>query len=130
MLSVVTAKLAAQDAQELYQSDLGLQAYVAAMEPLIGKIAISRAEGRITLKGERASIYVTPERISIYAGFSINRQEGERIAQAMVDIAHALALPLAQERLVQTIKARYGQLAVLTDTQRGGARATRVRIPL
>lgn len=130
LLAVITAKLDAASAVELYGSEAGLAAYARALEPLIGAFTIVRAEGRITIQGEKASIYVRPDRVQVYAGYAMTRSEGELLARETVRIAEALALPLAQERLVNKIKATYGGLAVLSDTRQGAARVTRVRIPL
>lgn len=130
LLSVITARLDAAYAVELYGSEAGIAAYARALEPLIGAFTIVRAEGRITIQGARASIYVRPDRVQVFAGYEMTRAEGEQLARETIRIAEALALPLAQERLVNKIKAAYGQLAVLSDTRQGAARVTRVRIPL
>lgn len=129
-LSVVTATLDARDADELYRSEVGLAAYAQALAPLIGAFMIVRAPDRVSIQGERATIRVTPDGIQIYAGYQMGRAEGEALAAQAVEVARQLALPLAQQRLVDTIKATYGQLSVVGDAYQGAARVTRVRIPV
>lgn len=130
-IAVITARIEAKHVEELLQSEPGLKALAKALVPVLG------AEPTLTNYGDQAilSVPAGPQVILDKNGLRVTARymayaKQQEITRAVAEIAQKLAIPLAQQRIVQGVKDRYGQFAVTSDQQVGAARVVKLRIPL
>jgi hypothetical protein len=134
MIAVVSARLETTFGTELLASEDGLQALAQALAELLGGVpTISRqtvgGQPTVLLQGPRLTVVINAAGVSAQSVAS-DRVQIERVLARAREVGEALAIPLAQERVVQSAAAAYGRLAILSDTRQGAARVTRIRIPL
>lgn len=131
-LATVRAKIEAKHVEELLLSEPGLRALVKALVPnvLRAEPTLSVSIGQAVLRtqdGVQIILDNTGLRVvARYMSYASQQELTRQVAQ----LAQKLAIPLAQERLVQGLKARYGQYAVTSDQAVGAARVVKLRIPL
>ena len=133
MLVVINARIEPTYAEELLKGGpAAIRAFALGMAKLLlGEPRIEQAGGSVYVTGPKATVRIGPDGIVVQGSrLSATRAELEAISQLAATVGQALAIPLAQERLVGMIKDGYGKLAVTSDTQQGAARVTRVRIPV
>lgn len=131
-IAVVTAKIEAKYVEELLASEPGLRALVKALVPAVLSVepglnlsrgqAVLRCQDGVDIILDKSGLRVSAR----YMGYARQQELTEKVAR----IAEKLAIPLAQQRLVQGLKTRYGQFAVTSDQQVGVARVVKLRIPL
>lgn len=130
-VAVLQAKIEARYVEELLASEPGLRALVQALTPVL------KAEPSLTIYGDQAILTVPggPQIILDRLGLRVSARsmrafEQEQLTITVGEIAQKLAIPLAQERIVQGLRARYGQYAVTSDQAVGAARVVKLQIPL
>lgn len=134
MIAVVNARIETTFGIELLQSEAGLKALAQALAASLGGLPIIARQtvgGRPTVlfQGPRLTVVLTEAGVSAQS-YALGRAQVDAVLARARETGELLAVPLAQERVVNAVKATYGRLAVLSDTRAGGARVTKIRIPL
>lgn len=134
MVAVVSARLETRFGVELLASEPGLRALAEQLAPLLGgvpEVILQTLNGVPTalLRSPQLTVILTQDGVSAQS-YRLSRPQIEAVLAKTREVGELLAVPLAQERLVNAVKATYGQLSVLSDTRQGAARVTRIRLPL
>jgi hypothetical protein len=133
-IAVVRAKIEAKYVEELLASEPGLRALAKALVPLLGRepsLVVSQGQACLTVQDgqyQGALIVLDQRGLRIEARY-MGYQKQQDLTKAVAEIAQRLAIPLAQERVVQGLKDRYGQYAV-TDQRVGQNRVVKLRLTL
>lgn len=127
----VRGSLSAEHTTELLASAEALKALALSLVSVLG------AEPTLAYRDERlAELVLADLRITISPGgitaTSARRSRAEitTLVSQIVTTATALAIPLAIQRTVKAVAARYGQFAVQSDVRQGTNRVVKLKIPV
>jgi hypothetical protein len=131
-VALVRAVIATEHTTELLAGPGPLKAFALSLVSVLGRepTLVQLQEGSYaTLQLADLTIDVRPGGLTVTSR-TRSRSEVAEITRKVVATATALAIPLAIQRTVGTLTARYGRLAIQSDVNQGAARVVKLKIPL